>query len=71
MMDFEQWVLACETSLGLEEGMFHSALFENQFLINEVALEVNCLPKIINNLLDANDNFVKGTETELLSKIDN
>ena len=70
MMDFERWVLACETSLGLEEGMFHSALFENQYLINEVALEVNCLPKIINNLLDANNNFIKGTATELLSKID-
>ena len=68
MLDFEKWVMACEEGLGLEEGEFQAALYENRRLINEVALSATVLPKLVIKLISIKKD-VEARATELLQMI--
>ena len=70
MADFAKWVVACESALGLEPGVFMRAYLQNRATANEVALDVSPVPQELRKLVAKHGGAYVGTASDLLTDLD-
>ena len=70
MADFAKWVVACESALGLEPGVFMRAYLQNRATANEVALDVSPVPQELRKLVTKHGGAYTGTASDLLTDLD-
>lgn len=71
MSDFAEWVMACETALGLKDGAFIAAYRRNIASANGLAIDASLVAQAIIGLIDDSvDHGFEGTVGELLKVLD-
>src|SRR5262245_24496348 len=70
MSDFAEWVIACETALGLKDGAFIAAYRRNIGLANGLAIDSSLVARAIIELIDGSeDHCFEGTIGGLLEAL--